>query len=210
MWTLLQFNRNETRYTDKDWAPDEIAAFEDAIGMHGAELRAVREEVSTRTMPEVVRFYGHWKKYVSHPSFYLHALRSSLLPLAPSSARRTRASARRASAGSTQRPPRRRAKPRPTTTKAPSSSRPGAAGTPAAALAARARARRGGRRPRGSPPRCCATTAARAGASTRTSPCALCGTTRRHSRLSRRRRGVMPRRGRARARWRGRDCALQP
>ena len=60
--TLLQFNRNDTRYTDKDWAPDEIAAFEDAIQMHGAELRAVREEVGTRTMPEVVRFYGHWKK----------------------------------------------------------------------------------------------------------------------------------------------------
>ena len=30
--------------------------------MHGAELRAVREEVTSRTMPEVVRFYGHWKK----------------------------------------------------------------------------------------------------------------------------------------------------
>ena len=27
-----------------------------------AELRAVREEIGTRTMPEVVRFYGHWKK----------------------------------------------------------------------------------------------------------------------------------------------------
>ena len=66
--TLLQFNRNDTRYTDKDWAPDEIAAFEDAIGMHGAKLRAVREEVGTRTMPEVVRFYGHWKKYVLVPA----------------------------------------------------------------------------------------------------------------------------------------------
>ena len=30
---------------------------------HGAELRPVREEVGTRSMPEVVRFYGHWKKY---------------------------------------------------------------------------------------------------------------------------------------------------
>ncbi|KAH9944958.1 uncharacterized protein BXZ73DRAFT_95950 [Epithele typhae] len=58
---LQKFNRSETRYTEKDWAPDEVAAFEDAIQMHGAELRAVREEVSTRTMPEVVRFYGHWK-----------------------------------------------------------------------------------------------------------------------------------------------------
>lgn len=39
-----------------------MTAFEDAILTHGAELRAVREEVATRTMPEVVRYYGHWKK----------------------------------------------------------------------------------------------------------------------------------------------------
>ncbi|TBU61777.1 hypothetical protein BD310DRAFT_919862 [Dichomitus squalens] len=58
---LQKFKKNETRYTDKDWGPDEVAAFEDAISMHGAELRAVREEIGTRTMPEVVRFYGHWK-----------------------------------------------------------------------------------------------------------------------------------------------------
>ena len=60
--TPSQWLKNETRYTDKEWTPHEIAAFEDAIQMHGAELRAVREEVGTRTMPEVVRFYGHWKK----------------------------------------------------------------------------------------------------------------------------------------------------
>ncbi len=30
--------------------------------VHGAELRPVREEVGTRSMYEVVRFYGHWKK----------------------------------------------------------------------------------------------------------------------------------------------------
>lgn len=39
-----------------------MAAFEDAIMAHGAELRLVQEEVPARTMPEVVRFYGHWKK----------------------------------------------------------------------------------------------------------------------------------------------------
>ena len=60
--TPSQWLKNGTRYTDKEWTPHEIAAFEDAIQMHGAELRAVREEVGTRTMPEVVRFYGHWKK----------------------------------------------------------------------------------------------------------------------------------------------------
>ncbi|KAM5536579.1 hypothetical protein V8D89_009674 [Ganoderma adspersum] len=58
---LQKFKKNETRYTDKEWGADEVAAFEDAISMHGAELRAVREEVGTRPMPEVVRFYGHWK-----------------------------------------------------------------------------------------------------------------------------------------------------
>jgi hypothetical protein len=47
---------------DKDWAEDERVAFEDAIHMHGAELRAVRDEVGMRSMPEVVRYYGHWKK----------------------------------------------------------------------------------------------------------------------------------------------------
>ena len=50
-----------------------MAAFEDAISMHGAELRAVREEVGTRPMPEVVRFYGHWKKYVAHPTLFHYA-----------------------------------------------------------------------------------------------------------------------------------------
>ncbi|KAF8909530.1 hypothetical protein CPB85DRAFT_1221968 [Mucidula mucida] len=50
-----------TRYTDREWSKEEIAAFEDAIQMVGARLREVREEVGTRTMPEVVRFYGHWK-----------------------------------------------------------------------------------------------------------------------------------------------------
>ncbi|KZT07232.1 uncharacterized protein LAESUDRAFT_758638 [Laetiporus sulphureus 93-53] len=51
----------ETRYIDKEWTNVEIAAFEDAIATHGAELRPVRDEVGTRTMPETVRFYGHWK-----------------------------------------------------------------------------------------------------------------------------------------------------
>ncbi|KAJ8473751.1 hypothetical protein ONZ51_g7685 [Trametes cubensis] len=58
---LQKWKKTETRYTDKDWSAEEVAAFEDAIQMHGAELRAVREEVGTRPMPEVVRFYGHWK-----------------------------------------------------------------------------------------------------------------------------------------------------
>lgn len=46
-----------------------MAAFEDGILIHGAELRAVRDEIGSRTMPEVVRYYGHWKKYVLLPYF---------------------------------------------------------------------------------------------------------------------------------------------
>lgn len=42
----------------------EKAAFEDAILSHGAELRPVQDEVGTRSMYEVVRYYGHWKKCV--------------------------------------------------------------------------------------------------------------------------------------------------
>ncbi|CCM01335.1 uncharacterized protein FIBRA_03384 [Fibroporia radiculosa] len=58
---LEKWKKSETRYLDKEWTNGEIAAFEDAIAAHGAELRPVREEVGTRSMPEVVRFYGHWK-----------------------------------------------------------------------------------------------------------------------------------------------------
>ncbi|KAH7890899.1 hypothetical protein F5I97DRAFT_1976018 [Phlebopus sp. FC_14] len=56
-----KWKKGETRYMDRPWGADEIAVFEDGILIHGAELRAVRDEVGTRSMPEVVRFYGHWK-----------------------------------------------------------------------------------------------------------------------------------------------------
>ncbi|KAF7308950.1 Zinc finger protein 1 [Mycena kentingensis (nom. inval.)] len=56
-----KWKRSETRYTDKPWGPEEVAAFEDGIAAHGAELRAVRDEVPTRSIFEVVRYYGHWK-----------------------------------------------------------------------------------------------------------------------------------------------------
>lgn len=49
---------------DKEWTMEEVLAFEDAIQHHGAELRAVRDEVGSRSMPEVVRFYGHWKRWL--------------------------------------------------------------------------------------------------------------------------------------------------
>ncbi|EGO22633.1 hypothetical protein SERLADRAFT_451461 [Serpula lacrymans var. lacrymans S7.9] len=56
-----KWKKSETRYTDREWTAEEVAAFEDGILTNGAELRAVREEIGTRPMPEVVRFYGHWK-----------------------------------------------------------------------------------------------------------------------------------------------------
>ncbi|PPQ98048.1 hypothetical protein CVT26_003043 [Gymnopilus dilepis] len=56
-----KFRKIEIPWTDKEWNREEVVAFEDAISQHGAELRAVRDEVATRSMPEVVRFYGHWK-----------------------------------------------------------------------------------------------------------------------------------------------------
>ncbi|KAJ7504211.1 hypothetical protein B0H11DRAFT_2154460 [Mycena galericulata] len=48
-----KWKKHETRYTDKEWSVEEIAAFEDAIAAHGPELRAVRDEVVTRSIYEV-------------------------------------------------------------------------------------------------------------------------------------------------------------
>ncbi|KAG6841246.1 hypothetical protein C0991_000530 [Blastosporella zonata] len=56
-----KWKKYDTTYTDREWADDEIESFDGAIMMHGAELRAVREQIPSRTMPEVVRFYGLWK-----------------------------------------------------------------------------------------------------------------------------------------------------
>ncbi|TCD67928.1 putative PHD type zinc finger protein with BAH domain-containing protein [Steccherinum ochraceum] len=56
-----KWKKTEVRYMDREWTEVEKAGFEDAILAHGAELRPVREEIATRTMYEVVRYYGHWK-----------------------------------------------------------------------------------------------------------------------------------------------------
>ncbi|TFK48404.1 hypothetical protein OE88DRAFT_1634553 [Heliocybe sulcata] len=56
-----KWKKTETRYTDREWNDEEIIAFEDGIATYGPELRSVREEVGTRSIAEVVRFYGHWK-----------------------------------------------------------------------------------------------------------------------------------------------------
>ncbi|KAG5219361.1 PHD type zinc finger protein with BAH domain-containing protein [Salix suchowensis] len=95
---LSTWKKNETRYTDKEWSKEEKYAFEEGIFMHGAELRAVREEVGTRQMPEVVRYYGHWKKCV-YPVPLAEVL---TLCIAPNWARRTAAFSARASPRSLQ------------------------------------------------------------------------------------------------------------
>lgn len=58
---IEKWKRSETRYVDREWSQEEIAAFEDGIMLHGAELRAVRDEVGIRPLADVVRFYAHWK-----------------------------------------------------------------------------------------------------------------------------------------------------
>jgi hypothetical protein len=74
-WSWNQWKSTETRYADREWDDDEKAAFEDAVLTHGAELRTVRDEVGTRTIYEVVRYYGHWKKYI-----YIHVTFPVLTP----------------------------------------------------------------------------------------------------------------------------------
>jgi hypothetical protein len=55
----------EARYFDREWSDDEIRAFEQSIRAHGgAEMRVMQRDVRTRTIPELVRFYGRWKKRV--------------------------------------------------------------------------------------------------------------------------------------------------
>jgi hypothetical protein len=81
-------------YIDEPWTRDEVVAFEDAIQLHGAELRAVRDEVVSRSMPEVVRFYGHWKRC---DLFILLHVFIEMLRLALNLGRRTKESGLRAS-----------------------------------------------------------------------------------------------------------------
>lgn len=56
-----KWTQKERSYLERTWNQQEIAAFEDGIAVNGAELRAISEDIPTRTMPEIVRYYGHWK-----------------------------------------------------------------------------------------------------------------------------------------------------
>ncbi|KAF8645071.1 hypothetical protein AX16_008129 [Volvariella volvacea WC 439] len=67
-----KWKKQENPILDRPWSEDERRAFQDAITANRGELRAVRDAVNAvhsgksgeqrrRSMPEVVRFYGHWK-----------------------------------------------------------------------------------------------------------------------------------------------------
>ncbi|KAG6829064.1 hypothetical protein H0H92_005838 [Tricholoma furcatifolium] len=56
-----KWKKYDTLYTDRPWTDEEVDAFEMALDKHGAELRSVRDSLPSRTMPEIVRFYGLWK-----------------------------------------------------------------------------------------------------------------------------------------------------
>ncbi|KAG6879946.1 hypothetical protein C0992_009304 [Termitomyces sp. T32_za158] len=58
---LEKWKKYETLYTDREWTEDEVDAFDTAIRIHGAELRAVQEQIPSRKMPELVRYFGLWK-----------------------------------------------------------------------------------------------------------------------------------------------------
>lgn len=51
----------ELRYRDRDWSEAEETIFDDSVKKHHSELRHVRADLKTRTMPEIVRYFGHWK-----------------------------------------------------------------------------------------------------------------------------------------------------
>ncbi|CAE6432843.1 unnamed protein product [Rhizoctonia solani] len=56
-----KWQAKDTRFWDKDWTQDEVEQFENGIKQHGPEMRAIKEGIRTRSIYEVVRFYGHWK-----------------------------------------------------------------------------------------------------------------------------------------------------
>lgn len=56
-----KWQTRDTRFWDKDWSQEEIEQFEKGIKQHGPEIRAIKEGIRTRSVYEVVRFYGHWK-----------------------------------------------------------------------------------------------------------------------------------------------------
>lgn len=60
---IWQWQRMDSRFYDKEWTEEEVKLFEKGLEYHhGAELGLIKGEIKTRSVPEIVRFYGHWKK----------------------------------------------------------------------------------------------------------------------------------------------------
>ncbi|KAF9512676.1 hypothetical protein BS47DRAFT_1393978 [Hydnum rufescens UP504] len=57
-----RWQAQESRYFDREWSEEEARLFEHAIQAYGgAEVRAIQKDVKSRTIPEIVRYYGRWK-----------------------------------------------------------------------------------------------------------------------------------------------------
>lgn len=80
---ISKWKKSETRYTDREWNDEEASAFTQAVQEYGGELRLVRDDIPTRTMPEIVRYFGKWKKSVTilPPDAEPNAFRSAQLRL---------------------------------------------------------------------------------------------------------------------------------
>lgn len=58
-----QWSDQESRYYDREWTEEEAKTFDQSIRHHGgAEMRLIQKDVKTRSVFEVVRYYGRWKK----------------------------------------------------------------------------------------------------------------------------------------------------
>ncbi|KAF9194953.1 putative PHD type zinc finger protein with BAH domain-containing protein [Haplosporangium sp. Z 11] len=54
----------------RDWTPKEVEAFEEGIRLYGHELFAIKKNVETRSMRDIVRFFYHWKKTERYQPVY--------------------------------------------------------------------------------------------------------------------------------------------
>ncbi|KAG0056625.1 putative PHD type zinc finger protein with BAH domain-containing protein [Gryganskiella cystojenkinii] len=61
---------NKQTFDLKDWSQSEIEAFEEGIRLYGHELFAIKKNVETRSMKDIVRFFYQWKKTERYQPVY--------------------------------------------------------------------------------------------------------------------------------------------
>ncbi|KAG0234629.1 putative PHD type zinc finger protein with BAH domain-containing protein [Actinomortierella wolfii] len=54
----------------RDWTVDEIERFEEGIRVYGHELHAIKKQVGSRSMKDIVRFFYQWKKTERYQPVY--------------------------------------------------------------------------------------------------------------------------------------------